>query len=187
MIEGDVGKLVGKQIIVFDIDGTLINVSKRLHASMRDIGLDPYKSIHKVSSNLRRRFWKIFLSKKYIDLDEPINETIEYVRKLYSDNYGIILITGRPERLKKETKEQLRKFNIPYHILIMRNDGDMRSDKVYKLEAISKLIEEYELNIVEYHDDDLEVLTSVRSRYPYIKAIYHGRRTEDILRGFTPL
>lgn len=48
---------------------------------------------------------------------KPIIKVIEKVRNLYNTGNTIIIDTARGKAYKELTKQQLEKFNIPYHIL----------------------------------------------------------------------
>jgi len=139
--------------IIFDLDGVLFNVDSRLMVCLM-----------KAHGN-KLRFWELFLSDKYMHLDEPNEKIIEYVRKKYNDGYKIIIVTGRCEGTQKEaTLEQLKKYNIPYNEIYFRKLGDFRKDYMYKSEVISKLLEKYE--IVEVWDDSKDVINELKKILP---------------------
>ncbi len=165
--------LQGKKIVVFDIDNTLLDVSERYMTCIREVGLDPNRSLYKESYWKRQRFWKIFLSDKYLHLDKPDIETINLVRRLHKNGYGIILLTGRPEDMRRDTQEQMKKFRVPYDLLIMRPKGNREPDVKYKPCVIQMLLEE-ELDIIEYHEDDPATIETVRKRYPSINVVPHS-------------
>ena len=62
---------------VFDIDGVIFDVSDRIRATLEELGVD---SIDEVKRNpkLRTKFWKIFLSPKYMHLDKPRLDAVSY-------------------------------------------------------------------------------------------------------------
>ena len=181
-------KLLNKKIVIFDIDNTLLDVSERYITCIREAELDPTKSLYKESHCKRRRFWNIFLSDKYLHLDKPDTETINLLRRLYKEGYGIILLTGRPEDMRRNTEEQMESFRIPYDLLIMRPIGNREPDMRYKPCVIDWLINNG-LDIIEYHEDDPATINVIRKKHPEInvvhhniyrkKLIFHRERSED--------
>ena len=164
--------LKNKKIILYDIDNTLIDVSERYRMSLRESGLDPNINIRKIPPSERNRFWRVFLSNKYMHLDKPNQQEIKKLNKKYDEGYGIILITGRPETLRKDTLEQLRRFAIKYHALIMRPKNNREPDKIYKVRLIREMVN-IGLNIIEYHEDDPATVEIIKEEFPRIKVIKH--------------
>ena len=137
--------------VVFDLDGTLIDVSER------------YNICKKKSKN-NKEFWQCFLSMLYMYLDNPIEKMIEKVREYKRQGYLIIIITGRVEETQKEaTLQQLQQFNIPYDLLFMRKLGDFRKDYEFKCSIIEKLLTG--IKIEKIYDDSEEVRECVRKRF----------------------
>lgn len=164
--------LRNRKIIVYDIDNTLIDVSERYIMSLRDSGLDPNINIRKLPPSERNKFWKVFLSNKYMHLDKPDQQEIKNLNRKYDLGYGIILITGRPETLRRETLEQLRRSGIKYHALVMRPKNNREPDKIYKVKLIREMVN-MGLDIVEYHEDDPATIDRIKKEFPQIKVIKH--------------
>ena len=143
-----------KDIIIFDIDGVLVDNNERLKASIEDIGLSPKDVIDKGELNFpsredRRKFWSVFLSSKYLHLDKPRSVGIELLNERFNNGYFIIILSGRPERMKDDTINQLRDFGVNYDMLVMRKEGDFRKDYEFKRGFIKSLGG----RISEIHDD----------------------------------
>lgn len=107
-------------IYLVDIDGTLADLSHRLH----------------------------FIEKKPADWDgffaacpddKPIEEVIETVRALRAAHATIILVTGRSDAIRAETIQWLRKFHVQFEDLYMRKAGDHRPDDIVKAELLTEL------------------------------------------------
>lgn len=162
-----------KKIIVYDIDNTLVDVSHRYYKSLEESGLDPHTNIRKLSPRIRNRFWKVFLSNKYMHLDKPDRKEIDRLNKLYDEGYGIILVTGRPETLRKDTMKQLDRFGVKYHVLIMRPKNNREPDKIYKVNLIREMVG-LGLDIHEYHEDDPATVEIVTKEFPWIKIYKHN-------------
>ena len=117
-----------KDVYIVDIDGTLADLSHRLHF----IQSDPKE-------------WDAFYDA--CDEDKPIWGVISVIQALTDARYAIVFVTGRPERVRNETNKWLR-YNgllintqtLTRHPLIMRADGDHRPDTEVKKELVEKLI-----------------------------------------------
>lgn len=142
--------------IVFDLDGVLVDSSKR------------YAKCREEARGDRRKFWECFLSEKYMDLDKPREDAVKILRGYLVKQYKIIILTGRVKQTQAtKTREQLRKWGIYYHEIVFREKGDYRRDHVYKLEELAKLMERYKIEAV--YDDSTRVLDAIKKKYPHIK------------------
>ena len=111
-----------KGIILFDIDGTIADITHRL-SYVRQTPKD----------------WKGFFNG--ISDDEPRAVVLEELMKYYSLGHPIILISARPEDYKKETKAWLNKIfhgEKPYTTLFMRRSGDRRPDFEIKADIYNR-------------------------------------------------
>lgn len=116
---------------IVDIDGTLADLSHRLHF----IQSEP-------------KDWDSFF--KACGGDKPIQDVIDVVRvvgffghfgKSATESCRIVYLTGRPESVRFETQTWLANNFLPTGELIMRRDGDHRPDTIAKRELMERLIE----------------------------------------------
>lgn len=118
--------------IICDIDGTLAHMTDR----------SPYD-------------W----SRVYQDEVDPI------IRKLLDTikyKYFIILTSGRDEICREETNKWLRENDVPYGMLLMRPEGDIRKDSIIKREIFETHIRPY-YNVEFVLDDRNQVVEMWRS------------------------
>ena len=87
--------------IVVDIDGTLADVSHRVH------------HVEKTEKD-----WASF--NRLMGEDSPNRWCLELVNIFYEKGYKIILLTGRREKYRRETEKWLDRFGVVYHELYMR-------------------------------------------------------------------
>ncbi len=106
------------QIVLVDMDGTLTDVSHRLHF---------------INQPGKRKNWKRFF--EAMDTDPPIAEIADWVREL-AQQYVIVIVTGRPETYRERTIAWLRRYGVPWDEMYMRPDGDHRADHIVKKEIL---------------------------------------------------
>lgn len=116
-----------KNIIVYDIDGTISDGAHRQHLLPREEDMNCDKA------------WLKF-NKACID-DDPIEDICDLYRELYcsQSDYEMILLTGRGEGAREETIAWCDKHHIWYHQLIMRPEGDCRRGYEFKKEVLESI------------------------------------------------
>jgi len=118
---------------VFDIDGTLADLTHRLHFIQS-----------------KPKDWEAF--KHFCFADKPIPHMIELCRTLWNTactqrfSYRVILMSGRNECQRAATQEWLERVaKLPNMPLYMRADLDYRDDSIIKQELLQELrIDGYE-------------------------------------------
>ena len=109
--------------VLFDIDGTLADATHRLH------------HIQNGSHN-----WDAFFAEC---VNDPVIEPIRDLAVLVaSQGYRIILVSGRSDTVREETKAWLARSGVPYAELHMRKAGDYRQDFVIKSEILDAILAE---------------------------------------------
>lgn len=107
--------------VIFDLDGTLADAAHRLH------------HIQNGSRN-----WDAFFAGC---VDDPVIEPIRDLANLVArQGYKIVLVSGRSDAVREQTKEWLARHAVPYFELHMRPAGDCRQDFVVKSEVLDALL-----------------------------------------------
>jgi len=107
---------------IFDIDGTLADISHRLHHIQKD-----------------DKDWDAFNDD--CDKDAPYHRIIEMTHVMRDAGYHIVMCTGRSCRIEQKTMDWLNEHEIPCSVLLMRAAKDFRSDYVVKEEMLNLLLE----------------------------------------------
>jgi len=90
--------------VIFDLDGTLADITKRREMSTKNNG--------KIE-------WDVFFEPNNIWFDLP-NEPVITMAQLLSDKHRIVIFSGRSKATKDETKRWLKKFDVPFDVIKMR-------------------------------------------------------------------
>ena len=132
---------MAEEIVIFDIDGTLADISGRRHHLEK-----------------RPKDWDAFF--KGIPQDEAIKSIVRLCNILYESGIKILLYTGRREQDRAETVKWLVQNGVQYHELILRHDNDRRSDVIVKHEMLAGINKDKILFVVEDRSGVVEMWRS---------------------------
>lgn len=121
---------MAEEIVIFDIDGTLADVSERIH-------------------HLRKKpkDWKAFFGG--MAQDKAIHSMVRLCNLLYASGIRVLLCSGRSEEHRDETVAWLAEKGVSYHTLLLRKDHDRRSDTIVKREMLAGVDKSKVLFVVE--------------------------------------
>lgn len=148
-------------IYIFDIDGTLADISHRLHFIQQ-----------------KPADWKAFF--KACPADKPIKEVVEIYKALQPE-HSIKIITGRSSEIEEETSQWLGDHGMFFSDLLMREAGDHREDYVVKAELLDNLMKEHYWNqdpvklIAGIFEDRQQVVDMYRSRGLRVFQVAEGK------------
>ena len=117
--------------IIFDVDGTLLDITHRLHHILGTERQKPYKS----------RNWKRFREPSLKVHDLPIKPVVTVMNSLYKDGHQILIVSGRVKSEEKDTINSLSLLS-PYAGTLptyFRSDTDYRPDYEMKKTALAKI------------------------------------------------
>ena len=133
-------------IYIFDIDGTIADLSHRLHFIQQ-----------------KPADWKAFFAA--CKDDKPIPEVITVLQTLSREGHFIVLITGRSDECKPQTIQWLGLNMIDQDLLYMRKKGDHRQDDVVKAELLQLYIDEFKPPKIDgVFEDRQQVVDMYRSK-----------------------
>ena len=105
--------------VVFDIDGVLSDAASRQH--FLDFG---------------RRDWDAFFDACG---DDPLVEEVARLLELLDPEVRVVLLTGRPLRVRPQTLSWLAHNRLRWDVLVMRNRGDYAQVTRFKRAAVADL------------------------------------------------
>jgi len=135
-------------MLVLDMDGTLFDTSAR------------WNECEKLANGNKRMFWECYQSPRFMNLDKPKWEVIEFVKQLVEEKKPevIAVVSGRSEKQREATLKQLSEIGIEPNEVVLRGEKDFRKDHEFKGDAIRRLREKYDQNKVIMIDDSDTVL-----------------------------
>ena len=104
-----------KNRYVFDMDGTLALVDHR--RPLLDKERPDWQSFNKASL-----------------LDTPNEAVVCVLRALHAAGYEVWIVSARSDVAELETRGWFKKYNVPFHQLLMRSASDHRADDILKKE-----------------------------------------------------
>lgn len=129
------------EMVIFDIDGTLADVSERIHYLKK-----------------KPKNWDAFF--QGMAQDKAIHSMVRLCNLLYDSGIQIILCSGRNEQYRTETMTWLAEQNVRYHDLLLRKDNDRRSDTIVKREMLASIDRSKVLFVVEDRSKVVEMWRS---------------------------
>jgi len=135
-------------MLVLDMDGTLFDTSAR------------WNECEKLANGNKRMFWECYQSPRFMNLDKPKWEVIEFVKQLIEEKEPevIAVVSGRSEKQREATLKQLSEIGIEPNEVVLRGEKDFRKDHEFKRDAVRRLREKYDQNKVIVIDDSDTVL-----------------------------
>ncbi len=157
-----------KKAAVFDIDGTLADVSQHLH--------------HLVHHPDKPRNWDGFHNDC---MEAPVKQDVIALLDFHLSicGHSIILMTSRNEDYKEQTLLWLEKNKIPYHELIMRSSGDRRPSEDVKEGKMRVVQESYE--VVHFYDDHPRVVERISNMGYNVTKIPGYEKDRLMMKGIT--
>jgi acid phosphatase class B len=131
------------KVIVFDIDGTLADVTHR-----RQFVATKPKNWPAWNAGMIR---------------DTVHEDIAEMLKLFaSQGYQIVLCSGRGNETREVTTKWLNDNSIPFNQLFMRRAGDYRQDSIVKVELLQQIRQWHGEPFI-WFDDRQQVVDAIRA------------------------
>jgi phosphoglycolate phosphatase-like HAD superfamily hydrolase len=141
--------------VIFDIDGVLSDAASRQHYI-----------------EAGRRNWNAFFDACG---DDPLIEEVARLLHLLDPTLQIVLLTGRPIRVQPQTLAWLRRYELRWDLLIMRDFGDYSAARDFKQWTVHDLRQQgFQLELA-FEDDrrNLEMFRAEGVPCVYIHSGYY--------------
>jgi hypothetical protein len=109
----------GGPAVIFDIDGVLSEAAGRQHFIERG-----------------NRDWSAFFEACG---DDPVIEEIARLLELLDSSLAVVLLTGRPLRVRPQTLAWLHRYGLRWDLLVMREQGDYAQVTTFKQKTVVDL------------------------------------------------
>jgi phosphoglycolate phosphatase-like HAD superfamily hydrolase len=127
--------------VIIDIDNTLCINNERFALAKKENG--------KIN-------WDIAHDVELVKKDKPFYPMIDLAKKYKKDGFEVIILTGRPESIEKATEDWLKKYEIEYDQLIMRNRSSyFLKAPIYKKKVYETIIKS---DVFCAYDDEEEII-----------------------------
>jgi hydroxymethylpyrimidine pyrophosphatase-like HAD family hydrolase len=148
-----------QRILILDLDGTLFDSQNR------------FNECQKLFANDKRGFWNCFQSERFMDLDIPKENVLNFVKPLINENTITIIVSGRSVKQYNKTLEQLNKIGIIPNEIYLRGERDFRKDFEFKASIIVQILEKYNANEIIMVDDSDDVINHISQKFQNIKVV----------------
>lgn len=154
-------------IVVFDLDGTLADNSRREHIAHRAAAAAKH-------GEPTGAIWDEF--HEHIPDDHPVQAVADVLVALaMHPGHTIEIWTARPAKYKHLTVEWMKKHGLPWDVLLMREDGDWRKAYILKLEWFLKRVPAARPKLVfEDHPETTRLLRAAGAVVAQVNEGYHA-------------
>jgi hypothetical protein len=127
--------------VIIDIDNTLCISNERFELAKKPNG---------------KTDWDIAHNPTLIEKDKPFYPMIDLAKQYKQNGFEVIILTGRPDAIEGVTEEWLKKYEIEYDQLIMRNrSSHFLKAPIYKKKVYETIIKS---DVFCAYDDDEDII-----------------------------
>jgi phosphoglycolate phosphatase-like HAD superfamily hydrolase len=125
--------------IIFDVDGTLCDVSSIRHLVAQGWKHRNFDHFHRAS---------IFCP--------PFDHVVQAVHAAGAAGHRVLVVTARSDKFRALTTNWLAHHGVPFDSLWMRSHGDWRPDAEVKAEILAEILESFD--VIHAFDDNPNVI-----------------------------
>ncbi|MGC9116453.1 MAG: PD-(D/E)XK nuclease family protein, partial [Conexivisphaera sp.] len=146
----------GEPVMVSEVDGVLVDDSRRLREALARAGASPDASPWRLSPELRARFLAAYYDQGSLAMDSR-GPFADYAWRSRASGTRLVIVSRRPERLRRATEDELRALGLIWDHMLLSPSGE---DGDWKSRALARLAENY--RVVEVLDRERAVLRVAR-------------------------
>ena len=129
------------KLYIFDLDGTLANVSHRVC----------YVNSKKHKDRNYKKFFEACV-------DDTPNQWVVDLLEIVRHHGDVLILSGRSDLVETETREWLSKYKVLYDYLVMRKEGDYTPDYKLKKEMLEGFLRDKDYEVQFIVDDRQSVV-----------------------------
>jgi CRISPR/Cas system-associated exonuclease Cas4 (RecB family) len=134
----------GSTVAVFGLDGVVVDDHKRVESALKELGMPPGFKPGDLKGAIRDRYLSIAFEGSRLEMDRPLAAGIKMAVADKKEGDYVILVSDRPPSLKMETEAELRRFNVPYDVLLLA-PSDYAKPFFWKTDTIRRLHDVYKI------------------------------------------
>ena len=131
----------GEEIIVSEIDGVMVDDTARMREALARIG-SPDADPDDMDPDMREQFYEVYYSPELLRFDRR-GPMLEYVWSRRLKGLYLVIVTSRPEGIRRETEDELRRLGVTWDYMFMRPKNESRLN--WKLNMLRRLDEVYRI------------------------------------------
>lgn len=114
------------QAIIFDVDSTLVDVSPLHDLALASVETQDFDEYHIRATRMMPNFW-----------------VVEAAQEASEAGFKILIVTARQEKYRNLTEFWLTRWGVPFELVAMRKNGDLREDAEVKEDMYRGLVQDY--------------------------------------------
>jgi CRISPR/Cas system-associated exonuclease Cas4 (RecB family) len=138
------GMAKGSTVAVFGLDGVVVDDRKRVEFALTELGMPPGFNSGDLKGSLRDRFNSVCFEPSRLSLDRPLPAGIQLALADKKGGAYVVLVSERPSSLREETESELRRFKVPFDVLLLA-PSDYSKPFFWKPDTIRRLHDVYKV------------------------------------------
>jgi len=157
----------GERVMISEVDGVLVDDSRRVEDALVNAGVPPGSYPWRLRPELRSRFLDKYYDPRSLALDAR-GPFLDYVWRSRAGGVRLILVSRRPERLRRATEEELRSMGLIWDYMLLSPDG---ADGDWKGRVLARLSENYRVEeVLDREGSVLRIARRMGARTPFDRA-----------------
>jgi CRISPR/Cas system-associated exonuclease Cas4 (RecB family) len=134
----------GSAVSVFDLDGVVVDDGARVAQALGKMGLPKDLTPGDLRGPLRDRFNSEYHDPASLSHDRVRKDVIKLMSEEKAAGSFILILSERPSQLRGKTEEELRRFRVPYDVLILMPQ-DYSKSFFWKADMLKRLGDLYRI------------------------------------------
>jgi CRISPR/Cas system-associated exonuclease Cas4 (RecB family) len=132
----------GSTISIFDVDGVMVDDRERIESALSSMGLPRDLNPGDLRGPAKDRFVSVSFEPKRLAMDRPLAACIQMALADRKAGAFVVLVSERPSSLRERTESELRRFDVPFDVLLML-PSDYGKPYFWKTDTLRRLHDVY--------------------------------------------